>query len=309
MVAAAVIGSAVVGGVVSSSAASKAAKAQSSGAGQAADANKYAADIQKQIYEQQREDFAPWRTVGQSALGQLSDLYGLSSPYAVTGSQTNDNSTNISNLEARLAGVNGQLSSATSGSGSPGGNGRRWMNGGGNYQAATDVSGLTQQQQDLTSQLAAARGAGQGDPNAGLSTAGRQQAAMDKFFTSPNYNFTLNEGLKSLDRYSAANGGFASGNTLKAANDYSQSMASNEFGNYQNTLMSMSGLGQNAANSTAAAGSNYSGNVGAGAANLGNAYMAAGNATASGYLRQSQAINQGLGNIASYYTMSNLMGK
>ena len=305
MVAAAVVaGASVVSGVVSSSAAGKAASAQASAAGQAADAQKYATDVQKQIYEQQRDDFAPWRSVGQSALGQLSDLYGLSSPYAVTGSQASNNNTNISNLEARLAGVNSQLSSATSGSGSLGGGGRRWANGGGSrYQPATDVSGLTQQQQDLTSQLSAARGAGQGDPNAGLSTSGRQQAARDKFFTSPNYNFTLNEGLKSLDRYSAANGSFASGNTLKAANDYSQSMASNEFGNYQNTLMSISGLGQNATNSTAAAGSNYSGQVGAGAVNLGNAYMAAGNARASGYQGKAQAFNQTVGNLSSIYGM------
>lgn len=305
MVAAAMIGSAVVGGVVSSSAAGKASKAQQAGAEQAADASKYAADIQKQIYDQQREDFAPWRTVGTSALGQLADLYGLASPYSVSGAAQNDNNTNISNLEARLAGVNSQLSSPTAESGRTGALRRA---GGRGYTPGTDISGLTQQQQDLTSELAAARAAGQPDPNAGLSTEQRQQSAMDKFFTSPNYNFTLNEGLKSLDRYAAASGGFASGNTLKAASNYAENMASNEFGNYQNTLMSMSGLGQNATNSTAAAGNAYSGAVGNNAANQGNAYLAAGNARATGYQNQAAAVNQGLENISSYYTLSSMMG-
>lgn len=316
MVAAAVVGSAVVGGAVSMSAADKSAGAQSAAAGQAADANKYAADIQKQIYEQQRADFAPWRTVGQSALGQLSDMYGLASPYSVSGTPaSNDNSTQISNLEAQLAGVNNQLANATSGSGMPygfGGRNRGGGNGGGFLlqQPGTDVTGLTQKQQDLTSQLSALRAAEQqADPNAGMSTADRQQSAMDKFFTSPGYNFTLNEGLKSLDRYAAANGGFASGNTLKAANNYAQNMASNEFNNYQNTLLSMSGLGQNAAGGSAAAGNNYSAAVGNNAANLGNAYLAAGNARASGYQNQAGAVNQGLQNVASYYTLSSLMGK
>ena len=42
------------------------------------DAARYSADIQKQMYDQTRSDYAPYREAGYSALGRLSDLLGLS---------------------------------------------------------------------------------------------------------------------------------------------------------------------------------------------------------------------------------------
>lgn len=64
MVAAAVVGSAVVGAAASSSAASKGAKAQNK-------ATDSANALQWDMYEQNREDAAPWREAGTTALGQL----------------------------------------------------------------------------------------------------------------------------------------------------------------------------------------------------------------------------------------------
>jgi hypothetical protein len=73
-VAAAVAGAAVVGGVASSAMGSKA-------AGKAADAQKDAAAQQAQVqwdmYQQQREDQAPWRDAGNSALNSLIVRLGL----------------------------------------------------------------------------------------------------------------------------------------------------------------------------------------------------------------------------------------
>lgn len=63
-VAAAVVGGAVIGGVASSSASSKAANAQT----QAADK---ASETQLQMYNQTRDDQAPWRAAGATALGQM----------------------------------------------------------------------------------------------------------------------------------------------------------------------------------------------------------------------------------------------
>ncbi|QDP60297.1 hypothetical protein [Alcanivorax jadensis] len=70
-VATAIAGSAIVGGVVASKSASKQAKA----AGQASDAqvqaNRENIEFQKEIFEQQREDNAPWREIGAESLKEL----------------------------------------------------------------------------------------------------------------------------------------------------------------------------------------------------------------------------------------------
>lgn len=64
MVAAAVVGAAVIGGAVSASSSSKASKSQRAGADAATQA-------QWDMYEQTREDQAPWRDAGTAALSQI----------------------------------------------------------------------------------------------------------------------------------------------------------------------------------------------------------------------------------------------
>jgi len=70
-VATAIVGSAIVGGVVASKSADKQAKA----AGQASDAqvaaNRETIEFQKEVFEQQREDNAPWREIGAQSLEEL----------------------------------------------------------------------------------------------------------------------------------------------------------------------------------------------------------------------------------------------
>ncbi len=71
VVAAAVVGSAVVGAY----SANKSAKAQSKAAQQGMDAEERIAyenrELQRELAEQQRQDFAPWRDVGEQALNQI----------------------------------------------------------------------------------------------------------------------------------------------------------------------------------------------------------------------------------------------
>jgi hypothetical protein len=69
MVAAAVVGAAVVGGAISSSASKSAAKTQAGAADRAS-------AMQYDQYMQTREDQAPWRAAGQTALNQLSGGLG-----------------------------------------------------------------------------------------------------------------------------------------------------------------------------------------------------------------------------------------
>lgn len=57
------------------------------------------------------------------------------------------------------------------------------------------------------------------------------QFTADKFREDPGYQFRLAEGQKGLDRRLAAGGNYFSGDALKAANDYAQGMASQEYQN------------------------------------------------------------------------------
>jgi hypothetical protein len=137
----------------------------------------------------------------------------------------------------------------------------------------------------------------------------------------PGYAFRQSEGLKAIERSAAARGGALSGGTMRGIERFGQGLASEEYGNafnrYQtnqsnrfNRLASIAGLGQTATSATGAAGSNYANAItgisNANATNQGNAFLAAGNARASGYA--------GIGNsIASaptnYLLLSSLMKK
>lgn len=132
-----------------------------------------------------------------------------------------------------------------------------------------------------------------------------QKFGMDQFQQDPGYQFRLNEGLKALDRQAAARGGLISGNAMKAAGRYGQDYASNEYQNafnrYQaernaqlNPLQSLAGVGQSA--------TNYVGNA---AQNMGQAQaqgaQAIGSARASGYLGQSNLLNQAIQGYGNYY--------
>jgi hypothetical protein len=125
---------------------------------------------------------------------------------------------------------------------------------------------------------------------------------MQDFTTDPGYNFRLAEGNKALDRTAAARGGLLSGGAMKAAQRYGQEMGSQEYMNafnrYQtnranqlNPLQSLMGAGQSAANTLTTA----AGQLGS---DLGQNTMGAGNARASGYIGQANALtgalNQGV---------------
>jgi hypothetical protein len=128
---------------------------------------------------------------------------------------------------------------------------------------------------------------------------------MDQFTQDPGYGFRLTEGMKSLDRTAAARGGLLSGATLKGAQRYGQDLASQEYQNafnrYQteraaqlNPLQSLAGVGQTAAGTLTNA-------YGAYGAQTGQNLQDIASARASGYLGQSNALNQALGQAGQMY--------
>lgn len=148
--------------------------------------------------------------------------------------------------------------------------------------------------------------------------------AGGKFDTSnPAYQFQLKQGQQALDRSSAARGMGASGAQMKAAQQYGQNLASqeydkqynrasSEFGDYFNRLAGLSQGGQQAAGSMAQAGGQYASNAGNTFANLSNAQTGIlgqqANARASGYIANANALNQGLNSLTNLYGMSKFGG-
>ena len=127
---------------------------------------------------------------------------------------------------------------------------------------------------------------------AGGSTAGRTYGTapatrdLSAFYTSPNYEFVRDEGMKGITNLASARGGIG-GQALRQGAQFAGNLASGEFNNYVNRLASIAGIGQTAVNTGVAAGSNTAGN-------LANIYTNAGNARASSYLAGAGGVNNAI---------------
>jgi hypothetical protein len=149
----------------------------------------------------------------------------------------------------------------------------------------------------------------------------------------PGYQWRLQQGQQALERSAAARGGLFSGRAAKDLTDYSQGMASQEYGNAYNRaygrfqdnknnllspLQSLTGVGQTALNAQGQATQSLSGQAGAYGQSVGNNMittgnaiagnqMGAGNARASGYVGQANAINGIVGQGINAYQNNELM--
>jgi hypothetical protein len=133
---------------------------------------------------------------------------------------------------------------------------------------------------------------------------------MDQFQQDPGYAFRQAEGMKALERSASARGNLLSGSTMKGIQRFGQDLASQEYQNafnrYQveraarlNPLQSLMGSGQSAANVMTSA----AGNLGQG---LAGSELAAGQARASGYVGQANALAgalQGIGQSVAGFPM------
>lgn len=112
-------------------------------------------------------------------------------------------------------------------------------------------------------------------------TGGQQD--FSGFTNSPDYAFAKEQGQLGLDRYQNAKGMALSGGALKDAAQFNQGLATQQFGNYFNRLLSLSQIGQNAAG------------AGVGAANAAaNTMQGAGQAQAAGIVGGANAITGGI---------------
>lgn len=275
----AAITSAVIAGGAAVYGASKASSAAKKAAGASQQATDQATALQREIFQQQQANQAPWLNQGTQAVNLLGQFYGFNpsappttqapapAPAQTPSSQHPGTLFDMINQGRERFGMN-PLSEAMMGA-----------------QASTQATTqAVSQTQTPTSPTSPAAGATTPAPNP-------QQAAMDRFFASPDYQFRLNEGNRNILGNAAATGGLQSGDTLKALQNYGQNTASGEFGNFMNRLAGLAGTGQTAASNAGQAGQNYANNVGnlltQNAANRGTSYM-----------NQANAWSQGVGGLA-----------
>ena len=127
---------------------------------------------------------------------------------------------------------------------------------------------------------------------------------MEQFQADPGYGFRLSEGLKALERSSAAGGNLLSGSTLKGIVRYGQNLGSQEYQNafnrYQaerqarmNPLQSLAGVGQTASQQLA-------GQAGQFGSNMAEAIGAGAQARASGYMGTANTLGGGLNQYLNY---------
>lgn len=136
---------------------------------------------------------------------------------------------------------------------------------------------------------------------------------MADFQADPGYAFRMQQGLQALQGSAAARGGLLSGGALKGIDEFSQGLASQEYGNAfnrwesqnndrYNRLASLAGLGQSATSTAGAMGLQ-------GAGMAGNYLTQGANAQAAGYVGAANAVNSGMSNWMQYQMLNSMSGK
>jgi hypothetical protein len=122
-----------------------------------------------------------------------------------------------------------------------------------------------------------------------------------QFTSSPDYQFAQQQGNLAVQRQLAATGQEASGGALKAISDYNQGLASQQYGNYYNRLLSLAQMGNNAATGLNNTSTQMS-------SNIGNTTQAVGQAQASGIVGGVNALSSAASSIPQGLLLSQLVG-
>lgn len=169
-----------------------------------------------------------------------------------------------------------------------------------NTAANTQMSIYNQNQQLLNPYVQGGLGA-YSTLNSLLGVGGNSQTMQDTLNNLPGYQFTLNQGLKSVQNSVAARGLGESGAAYKGAANYATGLAQSNFGNY-------AGLLQNSANTGMQAGSSIAGVGQATGANVGSSQIAAGNAAAAGALGAGNSISNAANSLPGNLLLANYLG-
>ncbi len=97
-------------------------------------------------------------------------------------------------------------------------------------------SSLGPQYQDVATQLGSVANQFNAGYGASPSSAWSPEVIQAKLEATPGYQFRMNQGMQALERTAAAKGNLLSGNTLAAAQEFGQGLASQEYNNRINQL-------------------------------------------------------------------------
>ena len=271
-------GASILGGLFGGSSAKKAAKQQ------AASADAQLA-LQKQVYQDQTANFAPYLQSGNNALSAVNFELGLGARPTFGGSAPS-----IETIGPNQA--TGLPSRPPNGMWSGGG-----RNGdGGNPYGGGPVTQQEPQRFRVNGQTFNTYGDAQAYANANKTGAAEYQG----FQHSPGYQTQLDQGNASVNALAGAHGGLNSGRTLQDLATFNQGLANQDYGNYFNRLMGMVGGGQAAAGNQANAGGNY-------AANASNSLASKGNAQSAGTIGAGNAFSGAANNLIGLYQYQNAM--
>ena len=345
-------------GIIGSKAAKKAGKTQAAAADRSAELQSQSArealDFQRQMWQTQQQNFAPWLNVGRGALSNLSHLMGIPAQQQGAGTTGVPSGSTTQPQFGFGGGGNVPINQLMQG----GENAidvpfRAFNTDGGTALPDGSVipmptaAGGIQAGQNFQSGVGGQPGAGGLDPqiNPELGSFGSLMQPFGETFTAPEvtedpgYQFRLKEGMDALEHSAAARGGLLTGATAEALTDYSQGLASQEYGNaynralteYQqaynifqqnqanqfNRLSSLSGGGQTAAGNLSSAGQFAAGNIGnillGSSGQIGNTIQQGAAARASGYVGSANAatgaLQGGVNNIGQMMMLQNLFGQ
>lgn len=241
---------------------------------------------QQRQYDQARQDLANTRSLGNSATDALAKLYGFAVPSQQVAADKAAQPVTVgdSQLPAGtqlIPAGNGwydvKLADGTSvGVLQPGGANGRFTSNGTPIPATTTPTA------------------------AGTAPTATGQPDMSGFFTSPDYQFNLDQTLKAGNNSLVARGRGLSGGASKELARYGSGLASSEYGNFTARLMQMAGLGSQATQGTVAAGANMANSNSA-------ALINNGNNRASAYTTQAAGVNNAVQGGLSNYLLSNYL--
>jgi len=230
-----------------------------------------AADVQMQMFGQTREDLAPYRDYGASALSPLAKLLGFG------GTQTGyDTGAYLANNQD-VAQAYQTLASTPEG------------------RATLAANGITS-----ADEYAAKHYETYGKPEGRAITAMTGGDEISKFLeTLPGYKFARDQGIKSIQSSVGSRG--QTGAQAKGIARFVTGLADQTYGEQVNRLMAAAGLGQNAAATTG----QLSGQT---ANNVGQAIIGAGTASAAGTVGAANAASAGLSNLGQIAVGQRLLG-
>jgi hypothetical protein len=252
---------------------------QAGAAGDAAQAGvqggRDAINAQLAMYNQSRNDTMPYQATGVGALNLLAQMYGLPTMafnpgggISVTETQPEKKKRSLFDKLTDPANLAGQF-------------------GGTSYDPMGFFGKPGQQTSSLQFNVD-----GSGAGTSPQVTQGTGVADFSSFYQTPDYLVARDEGIQGLDRGAAARGRLYSGGADADRMRFASNLGSNAFGNFQNNLFRLAGIGGQASSQLNQLGQNTGNQVGQQFNNIGQA-------RSSGYLNQGNAWGNALSGVGT----------